>query len=78
MDILISWLGVFVPLEFKDKLTASMVWNSGETGDINTWHQIYGIIRILDFFILAFKIWTQKFGFDVQNDVPENRCHSKM
>ena len=34
MDIIISGLGVLVPFEFKDNLADSMVWNTGETGEI--------------------------------------------
>ena len=34
MNIFISGLEVFVPFEFKDNLTVSMVSNTGETGDI--------------------------------------------
>ena len=34
MDILISELEVFDLFEFIYNLTVSMVWNTGETGDI--------------------------------------------
>ena len=40
IDSLISGLGVFVPFEFKDNLTVSMVWNADETGDIYSLAQI--------------------------------------
>ena len=36
MDFLFSGLGDLFPIEFKSNLTVSKVWNTGETGDINT------------------------------------------
>ena len=39
MDILISRLDVFILFQFKDNLTDSTVWNTGETGDINTFRR---------------------------------------
>ena len=36
IDILISGVGVFVLFEFKDNLTVSAVYHTGETGDIDT------------------------------------------
>ena len=35
MDIWISGLDVFILQKFKDKLTVSTVWNTGETVDMN-------------------------------------------
>ena len=34
MDILISGLGLFFPIESKDNFTVFTVWNTGESGDI--------------------------------------------
>ena len=36
IDILISGVEVFILFEFKGNLTDSTLWNTDETGDINT------------------------------------------
>ena len=58
MDFLMSGLGVFAPFEYKDNDTHSAVWNTGDTGDINS---LYLAFILLNNLIAGQKInWTKK------------------
>ena len=48
VDILFYGLGVLVPdwlIEFKDNITVSTVWNTGETGDIDNLVFVFTIVN---------------------------------
>ena len=64
MDIVISGLDVYHVFELKGKLTDSVVWNTGETGDINesfvTFFLVGGITSMFTYYLMEGSIKKSK------------------